>query len=266
MDFVCKDFESALHSLSQTMGVSEDKIISVLEFDWEKQYEKDYRIFDQNDFDDESFPENFGDYILQRGFSDAELTAVRPAIHWFHGARSIAPDDYLRFGILPLAEMYPKITQMVDNIASKLNIKSKECKSKLQEHHKWLADFKLNDSIAHGGPFAVLVYEAASTPEIFGNHSYIDEPEIISDYAYMMYDKEAEFILEEFKRISAPIIVEFIEPCSSNSSSMNILTATVIQYLYSTIHNEKDKSQCNICFSNKGKFILPELIIKIYRI
>ena len=126
MDFVCKDFDSALHSLSQIMGVPDDKIISILEYDWEKQYENDERSFIQNGVYEVPFPDDFGDYILLNGFPDTRFTDEHPTIHWFHGARSIFPDDYLHYGILPLLEMYPKIKQMVDDIALKLNIKSRE--------------------------------------------------------------------------------------------------------------------------------------------
>lgn len=266
MDFVCKDFDSALHSLSQIMGVSEDKIISILKYDWEKQYEKDDIMLIQNDFYEEPFPEDFGDYILLNGFPDVRLTTECPSIHWFHGARSIFSDDYLHYGILPLSEMYPKIKQMVDDIALKLNIESRECRSELQKHHKWLAEFKLNDSQIHGGPFAMLMYEAVATSEAFGNHSYIDEPEIITDYAKMMYDTDAEIILTEFKKISTPIIVEFIEPNDSEHISLKILASTVIQYLYRKLHKENVSLQGNICFSNNDKSIQSNLIVKIHRI
>lgn len=266
MDFVCRDFDSALHSLSQIMGVSEDKIISILEHDLEKQYDNDAMVASQSSIYDIPFLYDFGDYILQKGFPDIKVVVERPTIHWFHGARAIAPDDYLRYGIHPLSKMYPQIKQIIDNIALNLNIKPKECESKLQKHNKWLAEFKISDSEAHGGPFAMLMYEAVSIPERFGNHSYIDEPEIISNYAYMMYDKEADLILEEFKRISEPIIVEFIEPCAYASAPMAVLITTAIRYLYNTIHNKEENSQCNACFSNKGKLIPPERIVRIHRL
>lgn len=266
MDFVCKDFDSALHSLSQIMGVSEDKIISILEYDWEKQYENDERSFIQNGVYEVPFPDDFGDYILLNGFPDPRFTDEHPTIHWFHGARSIFPDDYLHYGILPLLEMYPKIKQMVDDIALKLNIKSRECKSELQKRHKWLAEFKINDSKSHGGPFAMLMYEAAAFPETFGNHSYIDEPEIISNYAYMMYDTDADIILSEFKENSFPIIVEFIGSGDTEHLSLKHLSSTVIQYLYYIIHNEELELCGNICFSNNGKTIPSDLIVKIHRI
>ena len=255
LNFICKDFNSALQSLSQITRVLEDKIISILEYDWENQYEKDDIMLIQNDFYEEPFLEDFGDYILLNGFPDVRLTTERPSIHWFHGARSISPDDYLRLGILLLSEMYPKITQMVDDIASKIEIKSRECKSELQKHHKWFAELKLNNSQYHGGPFAMLMYEASTIPEAFGNHSYVDEPEIITDYAKMMYDTDAEIILLEFKRISTPIIVEFIEPKDSEHISLKILASTIIQYLYRKLHKENVGLHGNICFSNNGKSI-----------
>lgn len=82
----------------------------------------------------------------------------------------------------------------------------------------------------------------------------------------MAYDKEAELILKEFKRISKPIIVEFVEPSNSDLISLRILITTVIQYLYDTIHNKKEISRGNTCFSNKGKSLPSKLIVKIHRI
>lgn len=265
MDFICKDFSSALHSLSQVIGISEDKIISVLEYDWEKQYDIEYEIFIKSNAPEESFPSDFGEYIFLNGFPGTILPESRPTVHWFHGARVIEPNNYLHEGILPLSEMYPRIRLMVDDIASKLNLSVKECNSNWQNQNKWLVDMKLNDAREHGGPFAMLMYEAAATPEYFGNHSYIEEPEIISNYAYMMYDTNADLILAEFKKISFPIIVEFKEPANAvKLISLKLLITTVIQYLYFRIHNKEIGITGNICFSNNGQAISANSIVKIH--
>ena len=163
--------------------------------------------------------------------------------------------------------MYSKIKVIVESIASRLNLTVKECKSDWQKHNKWLADMKLKNAGIHGGPFAMLMYEAADHPKDFGSHSYIDEPEIISNYAYMMYDTDADLILTEFKKISSPIIVEFKEPDNATDLiSLNILVTTVIHYLYCRIHNEGIGINGNICFSNNGKAVPANSIVKIHRI
>lgn len=266
MDFICKDFRTVLASLSQVIGVSEERIISTLEYNWDKQYEIDYNVFIHSDLPDDSISDDFGEYILQNAFPDAELLIERPTVHWFHGARSMKPDDYLTYGILPLSEMYPKIVQMVDDIAWKLNIKAKECKSEIQRHNKWLAELKLGDARIHGGPFAMLMFEASTNPQAFGCHDYIDEPEIIANYAYMKYDTEAIIILEEYKRLSVPIIVEFNEPSNNNSISVKLLAATAMNYLYRFIHNEEPGLHSNICFANNGNPIPSDLIVSIQKI
>lgn len=97
--------------------------------------------------------------------------------------------------------MYPQIKQMLDDIALKMNIKAKGCVSEIQRHNKWIAEMKLSDAKIHGGPFAMLMFEASTSPQLFGCHNYIDEPEIIANYAYIKYDNEADIILEEFKKI-----------------------------------------------------------------
>lgn len=155
---------------------------------------------------------------------------------------------------------------MVDDIALKMNIKANECTSELQRNNKWLAEMKLSDARIHGGPFAMLMFEASTTSQAFGCHDYIDEPEIIANYAYMKYDNEADIILEEFKKLSVPIIVEFIEPSNNDSISLKLLIATAIHYLYRIIHNEDIGLHSNICFSNNGNSIPSDLIVKIHRL
>lgn len=254
LDFICKDFNSALQSLSQVIDVSEDKIISVLKYNWEKQFEIEYGNFSKSNAPEGSFPDDFGEYIFLNGFPNIRLPKDRPTVHWFHGSRAIEPQNYLNDGILPLSEMYPRITLMIDGIASRLNLAVKECKSDWQKHNKWLADMKLKNAGIHGGPFAMLMYEAAANPKYFGNHNYIHEPEIISNYAYMMYDTDADLILTEFKKNSSPIIVEFKEPDNAvDFISLNILVTTAIYYLYCRIHKEEIGINGNICFSNNGQ-------------
>ena len=200
------------------------------------------------------------------GFPKVKITDVRPTVHWFHGARAIDPDDYLNCGILPLSEMYPRIKTMVDTLAAEHNLKPKNSASDLKNHNKWLAEMKLDEPQIHGGPFAMLMYEAAALPKMFGNHSYIDEPEIISNYAYMMYDDSADALLAEYRRISYPIIVEFIEPSANDSIPMKLLISTVINYLYHAIHKDKMSINCNIGFSNNGISIPSDLIVKVHRL
>ena len=266
MDFICKDYYTTLKSLSDTIGVSQNEIVSVLKFDWDKKYEEEYSAFIQSDLPDDAFIDDFGEYILSIGYPQAIIPNNRPNVHWFHGARSTKPDNYLTYGILPLADMYPQIIKMIDNIALKLNIEARECTSEIQRHNKWLAELKLSDARIHGGPFAMLMIEASTTPQAFGCHDYIDEPEIIANYAYIKYDNEADIILEEFKKLSVPIIVEFIEPSNNDSISLKILITTAIHYLYQIIHKEDTGLYSNICFSNNGNPIPVDLIVKIHRL
>lgn len=95
MDFICKDFRTVLTSLSQVIGISEERIIYSLEYNWDKQYEKDYNAFIHSNLPDDSISDDFGEYILQNAFPNAEFLIERPTVHWFHGTRSMDPDDYL---------------------------------------------------------------------------------------------------------------------------------------------------------------------------
>ena len=73
-------------------------------------------------------------------------------------------------------------------------------------------------------------------------------------------------ILEEYKRLSIPIIVEFLEPSNNDSISVKLLITTAIHYLYRIIHNEEPGLHSNICFSNNGNPIPSNLIVGIHKI
>lgn len=62
-----------LTSLSQVICISEERIISALEYNWNKRYEIDYNAFIHNDLPDDSFPDDFGEYILQNAFPNVDL-------------------------------------------------------------------------------------------------------------------------------------------------------------------------------------------------
>jgi len=266
LEFICKDYYTALYSLSQVIDVPQNEIVSVLEHNWANIYELEYTTFIQNDLSDEMMVDDFGEYILLKGFSKDKITNIRPTVHWFHGTRAINIDGYLKYGILPLSITYSKIKNIIDYIASAYGFNPSENTSEFQQQNKWLTEIKLKDSKTHGGPFAMLMYEAVAMPKMFGNHSYIDEPEIISNYAYMTYDKNADTILAEYRRISYPIIIEFTEPTFQEHTPLELLVTTVIKYLYHIIHNDELGINCNICFSNDGKIVPPELIVQIYQL
>lgn len=254
MDFICKDYNSVLASLSQLIGVSEEKISSALEYDWDNQYERE---------NDEYI--DFGEYVLHKAFPNILIPIERPTVHWFHGARAIEPESYYDNGILPLFDMFPKVKQIIDDIAVRLHISAKECHTHLQEENRLLIEMKLGDPEIHGGPYAMLMYEALITPGCYAANNYTKEPEIISQYAYMKYDKEADIILDEFRRISHPMIVEFTEPENATSYvSLNHLITTAIHYLYRKIHDKKPNLCANTCFSNRGKDIPACNIVGVY--
>lgn len=266
MEFICKDYNTTIYSLAQVIGVSQGDIAIVLKQDWEIIYEKEHDRFINHGLPKEDFIDDFGEFILFKGFPNAKIAPIRPTVHWFHGARTTNPNDYLKLGILPLSEMYPKIKYIVDSIAASLNLKASKCTSDIQKLCKSQIDMKLSDSSIHGGPFAMLMYEASAKAKYFDNYNYIDMPEIIVDYAYMKYGQKANSILEEFRRISSSIIVEFIEPHENDTISIFNLITTAIIYLYCKAHNKIIGCNGNICFTNKGKPILSNLIVNIHKI
>lgn len=97
MDFICKDFRTALASLSQVIGISKERVIFALEYNWGKQSEINYIAFILSDLTGDSFLDDFGEYILQNAFPDVDFLIERPTVDWFHEARSMKPDDYLTY-------------------------------------------------------------------------------------------------------------------------------------------------------------------------
>lgn len=127
MDFVCRNFDTTLNSVSQVISVSEKQIQSTLNHDWENQFDADCNCPNRSDLSTDTFTGNLGEYILLNGFPDAALPFERPTVHWFHGTRTAVPEDFLRYGVLPLPKMYPK---------SNYSVPPQNCRRKSEQSSK----------------------------------------------------------------------------------------------------------------------------------
>lgn len=265
MDFICKTPESVLKSLSDWFNCSVSDIIAILSKDWESEYEsaikqreKHYYDFDE---DDDKIYEDFGIYILYKGFTDYPITHKTVNIHWFHGSRVIDANSFKSEGILPLIDMLPKIRELIDSIATRLGIPI--CEDTESSWTKQRIEFKLENAADHG-PCAMLMYEAAINANVFYCHSYIDEPEIVSDYALAKYGKAGDEIVSEFKRMSKPVVVEFIEVIDCNEPSvMDEILRAALTYMYDYLHNEEKSINGNTCYSGYGRTVSQDRIIDI---
>ena len=269
MDFLCKSPETILQSLSDWFDCPISETISILKEDWATKFntalkDKDDSLY-KYDFDeeDERIYEDFGIYVLYKGFADYTIINKEVNIHWFHGSRVVDVETFRNNGIIPLQNIFPTIKTLIDDIAKQLNISECNLDSSWKDQKKELLQLKMNNDVDKG-PCAMLMYEAVVNADAFSCHSYIDEPEIISDYSIGKYGEDGNLIISEFKRITKPVVVEFIEQINgSDKTKMDYIVSTALTYMYRYIHNEDLDWQCNTCFSGYGKFIPPERIIDI---
>ena len=267
MDFICKSPESVLKSLSDWFNCPESDIISILKRDWETEFIKarkkadDYYYINDFDSNDDELLEHFGLFIANKGFGDYYITHKSVNIHWFHGSRVIDISSFESEGILPLTEIFPRITALIDSIAQRLGIKA--CEDTKSSLIKQRIEIKFGNAIDHG-PCAMLMYEATIDSDNYKCHSYIDEPEIVSDYVTLKYGKSSNKITSEFKRITKPVVIEFIETRDCKDSSvMDVVIIAALTYMYEVLHNEEKSLDANIGHSEYGKKVSPDRIVDI---
>lgn len=267
MDFICKSPETVLRSLSDWFNCSVSDIITILSKDWDSEYESAVKQRDKHyyeygfDEDDGKIYEDFGIYLLYKGFGDYPIFHKSVNVHWFHGSRVIDTNSFINRGILPLTSILPQITELIDSIAQYLEIPI--CENTKSSWKNQRIEIKLNSAIDHG-PCAMLMYEASIDANAFSCHSYIDEPEIVSDYAIAKYGEAGNEIVAEFKRISKPVVVEFIEvkDCKDPTAMDEILRAA-LTYMYDYIHNEEIGLNDNTCYSGCGRSVSKDRIIDV---
>ena len=267
MDFICKSPETVLRSLSDWFNCSVSDIITILSKDWDSEYEsavkqRDKHYYDYDfDEDDDKIYEDFGIYLLYKGFGDYPISHKSVNVHWFHGSRVIDTNSFINRGILPLTSILPQITELIDSIAQHLEIPI--CENTKSSWTNQRIEIKLNSAIDHG-PCAMLMYEASIDANAFSCHSYIDEPEIVSDYAIAKYGEAGNEIVAEFKRISNPVVVEFLEvrDCKEPTAMDEILRAA-LTYIYDYIHKEEIGPHDNTCYSGCGRSVSKDRIIDV---
>lgn len=254
MDIICKSMETAIESLASWYRFEEADIINLLK----KDYCQTYISSGAN----HEVP--FDRYLYKQMPFKTDDSWLLPRVHWFHGTRCISKCNF-DIGLLPLGPMMPKIQQELDGIAGKHKILKTNKTTGIGRHSGILIENKLASSINHG-PCAVLNYEALKSPEMFGFHSYTDIPEFVEDYAYACYGKHAEKLLNIYRSISQPAIVEFWSiPDDSANPQMDRIAEAILTYAYAMMHPEQDLIgiMCNTCYSGYGKPVPPERIVAV---
>lgn len=238
-------------------------LISILHQDWETRY--DLYIHNHSLIDPYVDLEysDLGEFIISSTVGNYNTISNRPKIHWFHGTRVIDINSFKRNGILPLNEIYPRITETIDDIAKSMGIYKVPITTDLQKIRRELIDNKMSYS-GDLGPCAMLLYDAVINAKSYGCHEYTIEPEIVRDYTELEYGDQSSKVLSEYIRVSKPAVVEFIEPTNAiDKADFDHIIGTVFTYLYYLHHNKSVDIMCNTCFTGNGKAVPPENIVSI---
>ena len=154
----------------------------------------------------------------------------------------------------------------LDKLADRYGIPQTTMISKAHEHYAFLMNTKKHSDIDKG-PCAMLNLDAVINAANYACHNYTDMPEIIEDYAHVKYGDCSIKLLELYREVASPIIVEFwTAPDDPYNPSIKHIVSTILFYLYAVIHSEQVGLHCNICYSGHDNIITSEQILKSFKI
>ena len=191
---ICRSLDSIERSLLSIFNLSKKDLRGLLSYDYEILYEKCYDD-EYQDFQDFLFDK----IITEKGIRINPLTHI----HWFHGSRCFNINDY-HFGIQPLNQVFPKISEWIDQKADVLNI-PKQYPSGIDRSYS-LLQMKLSNK-CHWGPFAMLNRNAIINPKQYCCYNYKEEPEIVRDYINSYYSNTRDIIGQSYKNATFPCAV-----------------------------------------------------------
>jgi hypothetical protein len=170
-------------------------------------------------------------------------------IYWFHATR-VLPETTFCEGILPLAQIEPRLQATLDRLSTGLQRTRGDGNSALHYHNK------LTNPTIGGGPCAFLIREAAVRPA--GTHcAFAECPEIVGDIARMRFDEaSATELLRRFRAATKPCVVTF-----RTREPRPDATASAALYAYLCIHNPPSAVAVGAGFSAKGHAVPPEDVV-----
>ncbi|NJB72029.1 hypothetical protein GGR42_002520 [Saonia flava] len=238
----CENYESILTSLNSIFSTSGNDISNFLE------------SIDINEIWEKSRQEKHADeYLFDEFINEFKIDESKIIkAYWFHNTRVLKGSEF-KEGILPLSLAINKIEILINEIIKKIEIPINNnsllgC-SVIQN--------KLN-SKTNQGPWAFLIRDFAFE-KVDGIHDYLKSPELIEDIIHFKYPEKYDLIFREFQNSTVECIIKFKTETEFHQQRL----LYVINYLYNKINNEKMDWRSNANFSNNGKIISPEMIIKI---
>jgi hypothetical protein len=238
----CENYDTILSSLSAILSTSENDISSFL------------KSLDLNEIWKNSQKEKYADeYLFEEFLREFKLDESRIIkANWFHNTRVLKGSEF-KEGILPSSLAINRLETLISDIVKKLKIPIN--KNSLQKCS--VIQNKLN-SKTNQGPWAFLIRDFAFEKTV-GIHDYLKSPELIEDILHFKYPENYELIFREFQNTTVKCIVKFKTEFEFHPKRL----LYVINYLYNKINGEKMDWRSNANFSNNGKIISPEMILKI---
>ncbi|SFD51383.1 hypothetical protein SAMN04489722_11130 [Algibacter lectus] len=238
----CENYESMLSSLASIFTTSGNDILSFL------------KSTDLNEIWKKSLKEKYAnEYLFDEFLNEFKINESKIIkAYWFHNTRVLKGSEF-KEGILPLSIAINKIETLINEIIKKIQIPINNnsllgC-SVIQN--------KLN-SKTNQGPWAFLIRDFAFE-KADGIHDYLKSPELIEDIIYFKYPEKYDLIFREFQNTTVKCIIKFKTEKEFHPQRL----LYVINYLYNKINDKKMDWRSNANFSNNGKIISPEMILKI---
>lgn len=259
MEIICSSPITACTSLAGWFQCSTIDIKRFLSADWLTKYEQSHL----------SYKMDLSEYLYNQVSKEFMQTQVHTVtkIHWFHGTRSMYPDSFAN-GILPLQDIFPCLRSTLDKLAERYGIPQEKEMSENHNHYGFLMGIKMQNDIDKG-PCAMLNLDTVKNAANYDCHSYIDIPEIVEDYAHVKYGNNAFKLLDIYRDLASPVIVEFWTAVDDPyNPDIDHIISSLLNYLYAVMHLEQDLLglHCNTCYSGHGTAIDSGHIIRVNRL
>ena len=243
----CESRDTALDSVSAVYSVSRSDIEEFLRtLDLDKHYA-------------EVDPPRTADQELALLFEAQFKCSAAPLdkVFWFHLTRAQSNTDF-NDGIQPLETALARIWETIFAVfASTHHEKNlRILKSDMVPNSAY--NLKIGKSV-HGGPYAMLVREAAFRAEEMGNHDYLWLPEIMEDICNGYHKAYGEVIHDDLYHALTPYIVKFWSQKQISKSCIEV----AMYYLYCTAHGQKLSIDANTCYDGGNSSVPREQITKV---
>jgi hypothetical protein len=236
----CENYESSIGCLAHVYGkevAGLERFLSELDIGREYEAEKisvrgDCYLFD----------------VFQAEFGKALRSWDR--VRWFHLTRVPLGTDFSE-GILPLTLSLEKVWKTI--IAAQDDKRKRAICEKLRTMGVPDRQYNLKAGVPlHGGPYAMLVREAAFHSASMHNHDYLRTPEIVEDICNGFKNHCGESILDETLGALKPCIVKFEESADDDDGH---LMRVLLYYCWSKCRGEDLCYLANTCFDGRGKIV-----------